>query len=111
MSIYAYVYENRKQMEKGKGISLLTRPGGISAQPGRASARGRRLSLARQRGMAPLAWAHVPARSGGTALGGGDDGGRTGRGRENPTFDEVPRRFSTVVPVQVIGEVVKHVWG
>jgi hypothetical protein len=28
-----------------------------------------------------------------------DEEGRTGRGREEPTADEVPRRFSAVAPV------------
>jgi hypothetical protein len=36
---------------------------------------------------------------GGRGGGGAGGGGRTGRGREKPDADEVPRWFSVVVPV------------
>jgi hypothetical protein len=49
---------------KRKGISMLTRPGGDFG-PARGRARGRRPSLARQRGTAPWVQAHVPEGGGG----------------------------------------------
>jgi hypothetical protein len=99
ISIYAFIYENRKRngKKKMKRISLLTGPWGdfgparararSPASPGRGgTTRGRR------RGRGPTC-----------QRGGGADGvgGLTGEGanRLGSTADEVPRRFSVAVPV------------
>jgi hypothetical protein len=85
---------------KGKGISLLTGPGGVQPSQGARGHAGRRPSRPTEEGndTGTVLWAraHLPVRRGAD-----DIGSLTGEGANRPesTAGEVPRRFSIAVPV------------
>jgi hypothetical protein len=105
ISMYKHIYENKKRKGENKKIkefSVSWAQRGNSAQPGCARAAARAggpawpTSGGRRRGCGPTCLG-----VGGAAGGGGRGGarGRTSQGKEKPTADEVPRRFSAMVPV------------
>jgi hypothetical protein len=94
---------------KREGISLLTGPGGISAQPEHARARPRDKRPSQpteggnDAGTAPWVWAHVPARRGNGVRGvvtGGCRRGKSSAGWRNaPSLNPKMRRGLSVLPV------------
>jgi hypothetical protein len=117
ISIYAFIYENRKKngKKKRKRISLLTKPGG-NFGPARARARaatraGGPTRPASGSGAADGAVGAGPRASEGGRMALGGDGGGGGFGREENRPPEFDDGSPPVIRFRVVGSVAKHGWG